>query len=250
MLAAADTRALADLARAVREPATFEPASTRRHVRIAAGDGFDIVLLPRLLDQLQHEAPGLDLSIVRPSSSSLAHALEIGEIDLYYGVLPSRPLFEELITDPGRAGLKTSAVYDESWVCVLRRDHPRIRRRVTLGRYVAEAHVVYSPTGGGPGIVDRALESHGRARRVALRVSSFQTALDAVARTELLWTGPRRIAASLDPDQQLLHARPPLDLPSYAVQLVWHERLDAEPYHRWLRRLILGLERTRGRGSW
>ncbi|WP_437939240.1 hypothetical protein [Sorangium sp. So ce341] len=47
-LAPAVHRAVTDLAEAVREPATFDPATARRTLRIAANDDVELVLLPKL----------------------------------------------------------------------------------------------------------------------------------------------------------------------------------------------------------
>jgi DNA-binding transcriptional LysR family regulator len=85
----------------------------------------------------------------------------------------------------------------------------------------------------------RALEARGLARRIALRVSSFHAAIECVRRTDFIWTGPRRIAESLDPQRGLLHFKPPLDLPDYSTRLVWHQRFSADPAHRWLRRQVI-----------
>lgn len=244
-LALAVTRALAEIGRGIREPAGFDPSTSRRVLRIAAADGFDVVLLPTLLEALRRQAPSMDLVVSRPSASELSRSLQAGEHDLYYGVLPSRPAFAGLLPDPGSRGLKALTAYTEGWVCLARRGHPRIRRRIALTRYVAEGHVLYSPSGGGPGIVDRSLEAKGMTRRVVLRVASFHSALDAVARTDLVWTGPRRIAESIDREERLLRLRVPLELPDYPVQIVWHERFDAEPAHRWLRQLLVKLASER-----
>lgn len=246
-LATSVRSALAMLEHAIQETSTFDPATSRRSFRIAASDGFDIIVLPSLLPVLARAAPRMSIAVVRLASQSIASSLQTGEVDLYYGVLPNQPTFAGLLPDPGVRGLTTANVYAEDWICLLRREHPRIRRAPTLRQYAREGHVLYSPTGGGPGIVDRLLEHHQLSRHVALRVSSFHAAVDSVHATDLLWTGPRRIAAVLDPQRRLRHCRPPLDLPNYTTRLVWHERFRQDPGHRWLREQIAtSLDHTAG----
>jgi len=93
--------------------------------------------------------------------------------------------------------------------------------------------------GSGPGIVDRLLEAEGMSRHVAVRVSSFHSAVQCVRETDSVWTGPARVARALDPGRALRHLRPPLRLPTYRTRLVWHERLDADPAHGWLRAQVI-----------
>lgn len=246
VLARAARGALSALVHALEQDAVFAPASSTRRFRIAAADGFDIVVLPPLLERLGQVAPRLDLAVVRPDVGQLAALLEAGDIDLYYGVLPDRPSFAGLLPDPGVAALRTAKVYDEGWVCLARADHPRVRRAPSVEAYAREGHVLYSPTGDGPGVVDRLLEARGLARRVAVRVSSFHAALDAVRRTDLVWTGPARIADVLDPERRLRRVRPPLDLPTYPARIVWHDRVDRDPGHRWFREQVLAAAATVG----
>jgi len=230
---------LATLGHALSEHRTFDPATSERSFRIAAADGFDIVVLPALLAQLARHASGITLGLVRPPERDIAGALESGSIDLYYGVLPNLPAFQGLLPDPGVSSLMNAPVYEEGWVCLVRCGHPRIQGNPRLKRYAGERHVLFSPTGAGAGIVDRLLEREGLTRTIALRVSSFHSALECVRRTDCIWTGPRRIAGELDPKRELLHLKPPLALPTYRPRLVWHERFDQDPAHRWFRQAVV-----------
>jgi len=53
--------------------------------------------------------------------------------------------------------------------------------------------------------------------------------------TDHVLTIASRLAHRLGPALGLAVVPPPLDLPSYTVSLVWHERWTADPVHRWLR---------------
>ncbi|MBV1862213.1 MAG: LysR family transcriptional regulator, partial [Nannocystaceae bacterium] len=96
------------------------------------------------------------------------------------------------------------------------------------------AHVLVCPVGGdAQGVVDRALHRLGRERRVALRVPFFASALRIVAATDLITTVP---ASVVDTSDRRFHVSPPpLEVPGFLLEAVWHERVDDDPRHLWLR---------------
>ncbi len=232
---------LSQLENALRESTSFEPKTSSRSFHVAAADVFDIVMLPGLLGSLRREAPHVDLTLSRPNFQALSSMLESGEIDVHYGVLPGPNLFVGLLPAPATQALATLKLYDEGWVCLIRKGHPRLSKRPTLRQYAAEEHIVIAAGGSGPAIVDRELERHRLTRRVALRLSSFHSAVECVRRSDLLWTGPQRVADCLDPERELLHVSPPVELPTYPTRLVWHERFSGDPAHRWFRELLVSV---------
>lgn len=79
----------------------FDPATSQRRFRICTSDYLTTVLIGRLVEQMQVEAPGIRLEISFPTETSPAR-LEAGEIDLLLtpdqymsGEHPRELLFEE-----------------------------------------------------------------------------------------------------------------------------------------------------------
>jgi DNA-binding transcriptional LysR family regulator len=86
------------------------------------------------------------------------------------------------------------------------------------------------------------LQAQGAARRVALRVPHFMSALAMVARSDAIITVPESVALRA---AELFAARvfvPPLELPSVKAVMVWARQLDADAGHRWLRALLTSAE--------
>jgi DNA-binding transcriptional LysR family regulator len=219
-------RGLVELSRAL-AGGTFDPATAKRTLSITAGDFFTVLLLPPLLDILRREAPGLDL-VVRPTDGSReADLLEAGEIDAAIVVA---------IAD--RATLRRLRLFTETFVCVVRKDHPEVGETLTLETFVRLPHALISPRGSGPTFVDEALLRQGLTRRIALRVPFFLAAPPIVATSDLVLTAPRRIAERFAAILPLRILEPPLSLAPFSVHLAWHERDDADPAHVWLRRAI------------
>jgi len=220
-------RALRDLQQAL-QPHRFDPASARGAIRIVAPDHEATTLLPALLQRLTRDAPNIDIDLPPRPAEPLA-LLADGTLDLIIGVFPDAP-----------AGFRAQRLYDDDFVCVLRRGHPALRRGapLSLARYAALPHALISITGSGGGAVDTALAKHGLARRIALRIPHFLAAPLIVAHSDLVLTMPRRLARHLAAAAPLQLIEPPLDLPGFTISQLWHEHQQHDARHRWLRQTV------------
>lgn len=55
------------------------------------------------------------------------------------------------------AGFYQQKLFEQSFVCMVSRDHPRITSELTLSRFVDEAHIIATTSGTGHQIVDKVL---------------------------------------------------------------------------------------------
>ncbi len=212
----------------------FDPAAARRTFVIATWDGLTVTLLPGLLDRIRREAPGIDLDVRPVPREGSGPGLEDGAIDLAVEVRPR-----------DAPGLKKRALHDDAFVCVVRADHPEVGESLDLDTYTRLPHALISPQGEGSGAVDRALAAIGRSRRVVLRIRYFLAAPLIVARSDLVLTAPRSLAEGLATLAPLRVLAPPIDVPAFTTSMVWHERSDLDPGHRWLREAVVAVGRAR-----
>lgn len=219
-------RGLLELSRAL-SGGEFDPASARRTFTLSCGDFFAVLLLPPLLDVLRREAPGVDVAVRPADGAREADLLEAGETDAVVAVAMA-----------DRATLRRSRLFTETFACVVREGHPEVGDALSLEVFVRLSHALISPRGSGPTFVDEALAERGLARRIALRVPYFLAAPPIIAASDLVLTAPRRIAELFARTYPLRILPPPLPLSGFGVHLVWHERDDADPAHRWLRRAL------------
>jgi len=234
---------LSALRRALTGPAEFSPAELTRTIRLVSPDSFDILILPPLLQALQVEAPGLDIAVM-PHPGRLSDALETGDVDL--AVLPvlldEQPFVARM--QPG-GDLRQRRLLRDTMRCFVRSDHPIAkRRRLTPRAYAELSHILVSPTGEGPGVVDRFLADEGLERRIALRVPMHSSALAIVAETDLALTAPQSLERS-PAAANLVSFKVPLPIPDHAIVMVWHPRFSEDPAHRWLRGVFLAVTRAR-----
>jgi DNA-binding transcriptional LysR family regulator len=221
-------RGLGELRAALSKQAAFDPAQSRRTLRVAASDGVAVALVPGVLRILRREAPGVDLDVVPFERRTIVEQLDAAQVDLAIGV-----------GFPSVSGLRTRKLLDEHFVCLVADDHPCVRERLSLEMWTKLPHALVGTGQGGPGVVDQALAEIGMSRRVALRVRSFLAAPLIVARSHLVLT----LAAGLArPFLDVLPLRlfpPPIELPRFALRAVWHERYGHEPALAWFRGVVL-----------
>lgn len=133
-------------------------------------------------------------------------------------------------------------------MCVVRRDHPRVGRRLTLDTYLALDHIVVAPLGK-PSQVDQVLAERGQQRRIRRVVPYFAAALHLVTATDDVLTVSESAARAVEETLAIRVMEPPIRLPSYAVNLLWHPRLDNEPANQWLRDVFVRAAGTVTKGQ-
>lgn len=222
--------AVRDLQDAVATVPTFDAATTTRTFRLATTDLVELAVLPALLNRLESEAPGVDLWLRGPADAETA--LQRDDLDLSIQLLTS---------DTPAAGLRTRALFHERFVCVYRRDHPLAAGPLTIEAFASARHALVAPRGSRGGVVDAALTAAGLSRRTALIVPSFLVVPHLVAATDLVVTLPSRLAYTFAALLPLCVVEHPLALPGFAMSMVWHDRHEGDPGHRWLRERLVGL---------
>lgn len=203
---------------------SFAPRTTTRTFRVVTNDYCGAVLMPQVLARLRRAAPGVAVELHAYRGSAPVQELARGEVDLAVGVFLG-----------SEAGLEKTVLFEDRFQCLVREGHPRVRRRLTLSRYLALDHVLVTAPDYGPGVVDVALAARGLRRRVVARVPHFLVAPALVARTDLVVTVPARIAALVASAHGLRILEPPLELPSFAVQMIWHVLANDDAASHWLR---------------
>lgn len=219
-----EVRALLERIDALTQPAgPFDPRALRRTFALAGADFMEMLLLPPLVRRLAVEAPGVDLAS-RPIGADPESALEAGALDVAVGVF-ARP----------SPRLVARKLFEERFVCMLRRGHPALKGGLTLERYAALPHVLISPRGTGGGIVDDALAARGLTRRIAVRTATFLAAPLLVADTDCVVTLPSRVAAEMARGRPVALVAPPVRVSGFTVSMLFHERSRSDAAHAWLR---------------
>jgi len=215
--------------RATLDKPSFDPASARRHFRIAMTDIGERFFMPRLWPRLARDAPGVSCECLTPGLDELQHGLASGEIDLAVGFIP---------------GLGTQVLHQtlfrEQFVYLVRQGHPLLMRGRGKGAVMRTPHVLVSPPGTQHlAAVERVLMRRDVRAPVALRVRSFLSIGPIVAETDLVSPVPSNLAQLLADHLPLHLLEPPISLPAFDLRMYWHRRFDDDPALGWLRRLMV-----------
>lgn len=216
-----DTIALASQVYA--SPEEFSPDRLDTTYNILASDYVHLILGEQLDAYLNDQAPLLNLRF-QPNSVDDVEQLRSGEADLaigIYGKLPPEMKVRALITD--------------TFVCVVRSEHPDIQDTLTLEQYLMLSHIQIAPRGRPGGYVDDLLAKQGQSRRVARAIPYFTVAMRRVAQSNLILTAPERLVWQLSSEFNVKVLSPPLPLQAYTLSMLWHPRFDGDTAHQWLR---------------
>ena len=151
--------------------------------------------------------------------------LETGDVDLVLGRAPTKP-----------EGLRRRPLFNDRIVGVVRRDHPHVGKRIDLEEYLALDHIDVLPIEA-PGLADVYLQRIGRKRRVVAALPHFIVAPFVVPYTDCCLTLSERVVRVLARQLPLRILELPFPAPSFTVHAYWHERVQDDVGHRFLRGL-------------
>jgi DNA-binding transcriptional LysR family regulator len=201
----------------------FDPATSQRTFRLSMNDLTEAMLLPALEEVLQRHAPGIRIESYFTTRREVAEALASGEVHL--------AIDAPLIDDPQ---LEQAPLGGDRYACLLRKDHPFRKKKLTLDDYLRLGHIHVSSRRQGLGLVDTELNKLGQRRNVLTRVQHYLVAPLIAMRTDLVLTAPLKLLQRYD--ARILKL--PFDLPGLESHGYWHRSVAGDPAHRWLREQI------------
>jgi DNA-binding transcriptional LysR family regulator len=215
----------------------FDPARASLIVTIACTDYLQAAVVEPLAKQLRTRAPGLRIAVRNLDVQQLEAQMERGDIDLAL-----------LTPQDASPTLRVRRLFDERYVLIGRRDHPQLRRKITVKTFAQLEHVIVSLRGGDfvtP--VDNALAAFGYKRNVVLSAASFLFVPGIVADSDFVALVPERLILGRTDKLKLLDC--PFPVEGFAVGMVWHERSHGSSGQRWVRDAIVSLVDAQTRRS-
>ena len=213
-------------------PATFDPLTATRIIRVGASDYAMISVLPALVRVARERAPNVRLEIQSMGETTLSR-LGTGELDLAF--IGAKP--------PG-GPLKSQELFRERFIGLLCARHPLAikagQNAVTLEDYLAFPHVMVSFRDPRQSPIDVRLAELGKTRTIALTTPNFASNVASIKDTDLIMSLPSRLATNTSRGD-LIQFDLPLDVPDYPYSLVWHTRSDQDLAMIWLRDTVVSL---------
>lgn len=216
----------------LQEVPAFDPASCQRRFCFACTDYVAQFIFPEVLDQLQHQAPGIDIEyrIWQPGLIGQLGSLPVDLASTMGNQIPE--------------GLYSVPLGQDRPVCLMAADHPLADSQPSLESLLAWPFVQISSGGDKDSFVDRELKVLGLSRRIRLSVPFFSAGFSAVAKSRMLLVVPEHIAHHAATLYALNFCQLPLPLPEHQYHLLWHSVHHHDPAHRWLRELFARVMRA------
>lgn len=215
--------ALASIETCFTQVGDFRPESSRRTFRLLLSDVGEMVVLPSLMRALSSEAPGVSIEASRLPHADYASALRSGQADLAIGNIGFL-----------HTGFYQQHLFDDRYLCIARKDHPRLKGKLTLARYLSLRHVV-STAGSTDTLVDEALSISKQQRNIKLTVAHYHRCAAMVMQSDLIATVPGNTVTGME---GLEAYTLPFKMPQARVRQFWHRRAHTDTAHIWLRQLI------------
>ena len=229
-------RALAEIQQTLDFTQAFDPRSSAMSFKLGLSDHPAFVLLPKLVECLREAAPTVTLRVVNfTTRDDAVSILDGGKADLTVGVPATVSVGGRILSRP---------LFEERFVCILRRDHPVADESLDLETFLGLSHLLVSPEGERFGRVDAALAKRGLKRRLALTLPHMYAAPALIARSDMIATLMAGVVTAWGRQDELCVLQPPMELSTVPFVMSWHRRNDAHPAQRWLRDCIAALFET------
>jgi len=200
---------------------SFEPSEPNTF-RIATTDYTSKCLTP-LLPHFATNYPDLRLEFIQLNERFPEEILQKEKLDIICGFSHQPENYEYLNSQP---------LFTDSYVCIRCETHP-LKGSLNLDEFLRFGHIVVTPWNEGRGIVDFALASLKKKRKIAIKTSSVIVAPDYICNTPYLLTLPRRYANELQKRLPIQLSELPVPVPDYQIKLYWHKTRQNDPKIRW-----------------
>lgn len=209
----------------------FDPGASQARWRIMSSDGITRVLLPDLMRATGRDAPLMRFTVHPADPRRLSEYLRDGVFDLAIAFVRAPP-----------SELRQMVLYPQRLVCIARAGHPAVRGRLTLKQFTSQGHarwgappIAYATS---EAVLDEVLADMGHMRREVLLVSSVMSLPAVIAGSDLLAVVPEQTARAARETLPIQILTLPFRVPSVDVSMLWHDRMQHDSGHKWLREIL------------
>lgn len=209
----------------------FDPGTDNRVFTLLTGDYAEVAVLRKLMRRTRYRQTRIrfDMTALSPAGLDAFHRREV---DL--AILP-----EQFLCTPEFEGCRSLPVLTDSYVGVVWSGHSHAGTELTaevLSTYPLLSYVPY----GDDMSLTRTLARSGVATHPAATTTNIAMLPYILEMTDLVTLIPKDMARRVATRAQLRILEPAFALPQVREHAVWHEELDDDPAHVWLRAQLSG----------
>lgn len=207
---------------------SFDASTSTLHFQISMTASMEVFLLPRILKQLEVEAPNVTISTTRVNLHDVNSLLASGELSLAID-----------LDTPTNTDLGCLSLIDDHLVTVTRKGNPLIENgKLSAKNYLKGKHILVATGNINAGPEDYELARIGEHRYITARCVNLNAALQTIPGTDYLLTLGRRQLSSNTPVHNLAIFDFPFSAPRMEALLFWHKSLDKDLANMWLRGVV------------
>jgi len=222
--------ALKLLRSSVNEGDVFRPATSNATFNVCMNATAQVSVMPQLISQLQSEAPHIKLATQSIFSPDLVKALSSETVSL---------AVDYAIPSPGY--IKRELLLNDDYVCIVRKDHPRIKDKLSLKQFESEQHLLLTEEVPESSNLRTAL-AENNITQSTIFTGNEHIALPAILVTSnTIMTVTRTFANAVSNYLDISILEPPFSIASRKTFLYWHENTSDSAANKWLRDQILSI---------
>lgn len=206
----------------------FDPSGSDDSFRIMSGDYFEFVMLPRLLNVLEIQAPKVSIRVQAMDQDPKTQLLH-GHCQM---ILDAFPISDERIV--------CEEIMQEELVVIARKDHPLLNKQTMTSEEFFQLKHAVLPERGRELPLDKILARTSSVREqvkeriIAVQVGQYSSLLAVVSSSDCIATVPRALAKRYSQSLGLSIYDFPLEVPPVPVYMMWSKAYDQDPALRWL----------------
>jgi len=221
-------------------PPSFIPATSQRQFSFAMVESAYETLLPAYIGPLLNDAPNIKIDTYGWNEKSMQELLQ-GQIDFALTARDLHPISNYRLNNLP-FGINQATLFNDKQTCLVRKDHP-ILERVKKGEWNTEVylemkHVQVRCEGNDWWTLDYHLAESNRHRHISSTLPDFYCATSVCANSDLIFTVPSNFVPHAQKIYPLVEIPLPIEFAEIAYVLLWHQRNDDEPGHKWIREAI------------
>jgi DNA-binding transcriptional LysR family regulator len=191
-------------------------------------DYVSTVVMPRVLQRLAQEAPGVTVELLGNDEEPW-ESLSQGEIDFL--VLPKNFV---------RADHPSQKFFDDEYVCVCWSGNTAVGDEISLEQCMSMGHVVTRLGSQRPPTIDAwFFQRFGHERRVDVIATTFGSVPHMLVGTHRLAIMHRRLACVYRDMMPLKILPVPVEMPRLVELLQWHKYRDRDPARVWMTQVLI-----------
>lgn len=218
--------ALKLLRTSVDEGQAFDPANETTF-NLYVNTVAQLVILPFIIPEFSLRYSNIKLATHSIQCNELIKALNCGTVDV---------VVEHGLNTPEH--IKRIALFEDDYVCVVRKDHPRIKHQLTRKQFESENHLLLIEQQSANNPLEIALAEQNIKQNVVFTGNNYVTMPPVLVAADAIMTVERTLAQSLHQHLGIQILEAPFKVPKRTTFLYWHENAESSEANRWLRDAI------------